>query len=103
MLCKHGENPKEKNNTEARSQQSCFAILLKTYPRTDALPKIRSTSVEHNTFLRENTSGGLLLHIKGLLKDLYYKKFLFTVFKRNILTLKMNKQTNKYIKITSAH
>ena len=101
MLCKHGENPKEKNNTEARSQQSCFAILLKTYPRTDTLPKIRSTSAEH--LPPGEPSGGLLLHIKGLLKDLYYKKFLFTVFKRNILTLKMNKQTNKYIKITSAH
>ena len=44
-----------------------------------------------NTLLRENTSGGLLLHVKKILKDLNYKRFLFTVVKINLLTLKMNK------------
>ena len=41
-----------------------------------------------NTFHQENTSGGLLLYVKRVLKDLSYKKLLFTVVKRNLLTLK---------------
>ena len=69
MLCKHGTNPQGSNNTEWQPQQSCFATL--------------------------NISGGLLLHVKRVLKDLNYKKFLFTVVKINLLTLKMNKETNK--------
>ena len=39
----------------------------------------------------QNTSMGLLLHVKRILKDLNYKKVLFTVVKRNLLTLEMNK------------
>ena len=84
MLCKYEANPQENNNEEARSQQIRFATLLKSDPRTDTSLKIRSTSVEH-------PSAGLLLHAKRVLKDLHYKKFLFTVVKRNLLTLKMNK------------
>ena len=54
-------------------------------------------SAEHpqNAFLREKTSGELLLHAKRTLKGLIYKKFLFIIVKRNLLTLKMNKKTNK--------
>ena len=47
MLRKHEANPLENNNTEAQSQQSRFAALLKLHPRTDTPPKIRSTSTEH--------------------------------------------------------
>ena len=32
----------------------------------------------------------LLLHVKRILEDLNYKKFLFTVAKKNLLTLKTN-------------
>ena len=53
-----------------------------------------------NTLLQENISGGLLLHVKRILKDLNYEKFLFTVVKRNILALKMDKCTNEIITIT---
>ena len=56
----------------------------------------KSASHLQNTPLRENTSGGLLLHVKRILKDLNYEKFLFTVVKRNLLAIKwINKQINK--------
>ena len=48
-----------------------------------------------DTLLRENTSGGLRLDVKRILKDLNCEKFLFTVVKRNLLTLKMDKQIKK--------
>ena len=51
------------------------------------------------TLLWDSTSGGLLLHVKRVLEDLNYEKFLCTVVKRNLLTLKMEK-VNKQIKIT---
>ena len=79
-------NPQENTNTEARSQQSRFATLLKSHPCTDTPLKIRSTSAEH-----EKTSGRMLLHVKRILKDLNYEKFLFTVVKRNLLAIKMDK------------
>ena len=47
MLCKHEAKPRENCNAETRSQQSCFATLLKSHPRTDMPPKIHSTSTEH--------------------------------------------------------
>ena len=60
---------------------------ISTMPlRTDASPVIRK-----NTLRWENTFEGLLLHVKRILKDLNLKKFLLTVVKRNLLTLKMNK------------
>ena len=40
-------NPQENTSTEARSQQSRFATLLKSHPGTDASPEIPSTSAEH--------------------------------------------------------
>ena len=46
-LCKDEANPQEKNNAEAQPQQSRFATLLKSQPRTGTPPKIRSTSTEH--------------------------------------------------------
>ena len=55
-------------------------------------PEIPSTSVEHP--LRENTSGGLTLHVKRILKVVYYEKLLFTVVKRNSLAIKMNNKNN---------
>ena len=47
-----------------------------------------------NTYFQENISGELLLYVKRVLKDLNYEKLLFTVVKRNLLTLK-NKYINK--------
>ena len=47
MLSKYEANPQENNHAEARSQQSCFATLLKSHSRTDAPPKIRTTNTEH--------------------------------------------------------
>ena len=47
-----------------------------------------STSYPQNTSPQENTSGRLLLCVKIVLKDLNYKKLLFTTAKRNLLTLK---------------
>ena len=47
MLCKHEANPQENNNAEAQPQQSRFATLLKSHPRTVTPPKIRSTFAEH--------------------------------------------------------
>ena len=86
---RHEANQQENTNTEKRSQQSRFGSLLRSHPCTDTPPKIRSTSAESP--LRENTSGGLLLHVKRILKDLNYEKFLFTVVKRNLLAIKMDK------------
>ena len=88
MLCKQEANPQENSNAEAQPQQSCFATLLKSHPRTDTSSKIRSTSAEQT--LPGEHLWGLLLHVKRILKDLNYKKFLFTVVKINLLTLKMN-------------
>ena len=90
MLLRHEANPQENTNAEARSQQGHFATLLKSQPCTDMPPKIRSTSEEHPS-LRENTSGGLLLHVKRIFKNLNYEKFLFTVVKINLLAIKMDK------------
>ena len=87
MLCKHETNPQENKNAEAQSQQSRFATLFKSHPRTDTPRKFAAHP--QNTLLRENTSEGL--HGKRNLKELNYKKFLFTVVKINLLALKMNK------------
>ena len=86
------ENPQENTNTEARFQQSRFATLLKSQPCTDTPPEIPSTSAEHP--LRVNTSEGLILHVKRILKVLYYEKFLFRVVKRNSLAIKMVNNNN---------
>ena len=82
------ENSQENNNTDAWSQQSRFATLLKSHPCTDTTPEILITSAEHS--LRENSSGGLILHVKRILKVLYYEKFLLTVVKTNLLAMKMD-------------
>lgn len=39
MLCIHEVNSQENNHVEARSQQSHFATLLESHPRTDATPR----------------------------------------------------------------
>ena len=61
-----------------------------------------------HTPLGENTSGRLILHVKRILKVLFYEKFLFTVVKRNSLAIKMdtntttnNNKSNKYPVIVS--
>ena len=55
----------------------------------------QSAGHPQNTLLPQKISGELLLHAKRTLKALIYKKFLFTIVKRNLFTLKMNKKTNK--------
>ena len=71
--------------------KSRFATLLKLHARTDRPPKICSTSTEH-PLLGEHFRGTA----SACQKKLIYKKFLFTIVKRNLLTLKMNKkQINK--------
>ena len=85
-------NPQENTNTEAWSQQSRFATLLKSHPCSDTPPEIPSTSAEQPP--RENTSGGLILHVKRILKVWYYEKILFTVVKRNSLAVKMYNNNN---------
>ena len=82
MLCKIEANLQKNNHAEARPQQSRFATLLKSHPRTDAPAKIRSTPAEHTLppslpspplSLQDNISGTLLLYVKRVLKDLNYK------------------------------
>ena len=46
------------------------------------------TSHSQNTSPQENTSERLLLYVTIVLKDLNYKKLLFTSVKRNLLILK---------------
>ena len=57
----------------------------------NASPKIRSTPAEH-PLLGEHLWG--TASVERILKGLSYKKLLFTVVKRNLLTLK-NKQINE--------
>ena len=47
------------------------------------------------TLSQENTSEGLLLYVKWILKDLIYKKLLFTIVKRNLSTYNNNNNNNK--------
>ena len=68
MLCKHEAKPQWNNDAEPQSQQNRFATLLRSYPAT-----------------------GTASNVKRILKYLNYKKFLFTVVKINLLTLKMDK------------
>ena len=92
MLCKHEANPQENKNDEARSQQSRFAILLKSHPGTDAPPKICSIPVDHPP-PGEHLSGTTSVCQKNF-KRPKLLKLLFTVTKSNILILK-NKKINK--------
>ena len=43
---------------------------------------------------RTPPSGGLILHVKRVVKALYYEKFLFTVVKRNSLAVKKGNDNN---------
>ena len=88
MLTKHEANPQENNHAETRSQQSRFATLP-THGYAAENPQ--------HTLLQENTSAGLLLYVKRILKDLNYKDLIFTVVIRNLLTLKskLKKLANK--------
>ena len=42
-----GSKPQENNRAEARSQQSCFATLLKSHLCTDAPLRMHSTPTKH--------------------------------------------------------
>ena len=60
-----------------------FSTLLKSHPRIYpplpplSLPLKNSQHIRRtpSTLLRKNSSGGLLQHVKRILKDLNYKKF----------------------------
>ena len=88
MLCKLETNPQE-NNAEARSQQSRFATLLKSQPRTDSPPTICSTSAEHPS--PGDHLWGTASACQKNFRRLKLQKTLFTVLKRHLLTLKMDK------------
>ena len=92
MLCKHEANPQENNNAEAQPRQSRLAALLKSHPRTDMPPKIRSTSAERPPPGEHfwGTASACQKNFKRL-EYLNYKKILFKVVKINFLTLKVNK------------
>ena len=94
MLCKHEAKPEENHNAEAQSQQKTLRNFVKITP-TQIGPRKSSAHLQ-KTLPWESTSGEQLLHVKRSLKDLIYKKILFTIVKRNLLTIKMNKkQINK--------
>ena len=61
-------------------QQSCFATLFKSHPRMDAPSRIRNTLAEHVS-PGEHLWGTAPVCQKA-------KKLLFTIAKRNLLTLK---------------
>ena len=86
------ENPQENTNTEAQSQQSRFATLLKSHPCTDTPPEIPSTSAQHPP---PGEHLWRILHVKRMLKVVHYEAFLFTVVKRNSLAIKLDKNNNK--------
>ena len=93
ILRKRGTNPYENSIAEAHSQHSRFATLLKSNPRTDTPPQIRSTSAELPPPTSYSSSFLLVLlqHVKRALKDLNSKTFSFKVVERILLTLKMSK------------
>ena len=78
-----------RSDKDKHTQQSRFATSSKSRPCTDTPPK--SAAHLQNTPFRETTFGVLLLHVKRILKDLNYEKFLFIVVKRNSLAIKMDK------------
>ena len=71
---RHEAKPQENKNAEARSQQNCFATLLKSHTRTSTPPKIRSTSAEHAP-LGDHLWGAVSTCEKKNLKDLNYEVF----------------------------
>ena len=71
--------------------KSRFATSLKSHSHTQIGPR-KSAAHPRNTLPWKSTSGELLVHVKRSLKDFIYKKFLFTIVRRNLLTLKINKK-----------
>ena len=71
------------------TMQKCHLhkTALKSHPRMDTPSKICSSHAEQPP-PGEHLIGGLLLYVKRVLKDLNYKKLLFTVVKRNLFTHK---------------
>ena len=72
------------------SSKAASLQLYRNYTHTQIRPG-KFAAYSQNTLLQENTSFGLLRHVKRILEDLNYKKSLFTVVKKNLLTLKMNR------------
>ena len=90
MLCQHKANPQEHNHPEVRSQQSCFATLLKSHLRTDATPKIHSTHAEYPP--PGEHLWGLLLYVKRVLKDLNIKSYYLHLLKEIFSYKKQQRQ-----------
>ena len=80
----------KRTTTLKRDLNKVALQLYKKYTHAQTHPR-KFTAHPQNTLFWEDTSGGLLLHVKIILKDLIYEKFLFTVVKRNLLTLKIDK------------
>ena len=78
-------------------QQYRTAISTKAlYNFSEITPTHRCTAENLQHICRTPSSRRTpLWHVKRILRDLNYEKFLFTLVKINLLTLKMNKETNK--------
>ena len=64
------------------------ALQLYLNPTDAGMHPQKSAAYSEHTLLQKNTSGGLLVvYVKRILIDLNYKKLLFTVVKKSLLTL----------------
>ena len=85
MLSKYEANSQKINNAETQSQQSLFATLLKSHPRTYMAPKIRSTPAEH-PFQKQHIWRNF--SVCFFIKYLNYKELLFPVVKNKFINTK---------------
>ena len=67
-------------------KKAALQPLLKSHQRT-VLPQTFQAH-QQNTLLQENTSGGLLLNVKRVLKDLNYKSYYLQLLKEIYLHTK---------------
>ena len=66
--------------TKPTGEQPLKSAISKIAPTHGCVPRITTSP-------QENTSGGLLLYVKRVLKDLNYRKLLLIAVKGNLLTL----------------
>ena len=79
--------------TQKRDLNKAVLQLYKNLTHAQIRPR-KFSAHPQNTPLQENTSGGLILHVKIILKVFYYEKKLFTVVKRNSFAIKMDNNNN---------
>ena len=87
---RHEVNPQKEHQQRSTSSTKALCNFVKITPMHRYAPG-NPQHIHKTPPLRENTSGGLILHVKRILKDLKYEKFLFTVVKINLLAIKMDK------------